>query len=205
MSLSRSRGENDDERQADGQEPEPTFLTKLQEIMAILEEEVLPKVEENTHLKLVNELQILYNLHTGSNTSCGISTRNFTASNTANSNVTNFTRVLSELDTEYNSWADNTKYAYGASVNPNTTQSDRDEINVLFGVFSNYNRRMREALGYWNALSPDEQTTIRWGPHINDPSRRMMERIVWDGPIDRIIVERAPSHPTEIYDVFYDT
>lgn len=116
--MSRSHRENDEE---------PTFLTKLQEIMAILEEEVLPKIDENTHLKIANELQILYNLHTGTNTSCV--RRNFTATatpstNTANSNVTIFIRVLSELDTEYNSWADNTKYAYGASVNPNTTQSE---------------------------------------------------------------------------------
>jgi len=203
--MSRSHSENDEE----GLGHEPTFLTKLQEILAILEEEVLPKVEENTHLKLVNELQILYNLHTGTNTSCGINTRNFTVtatpSNTANSNVTNFIRVLSELDTEYNSWADNTKYAYGASVNPNITQSERDEINTEFREFSNYNTLMREALDYWNALSPDEQRNIRWGPHINDPSRRMMNAIVWEGPIDRIIVERSPDHPVDIYDVFYDT
>ena len=96
--MSRSYRENDEE----GLSQAPTFLTKLQEIMAILEEEVSP----NTHLKLVNELQILYNLHTGSNTSC--LRRNFTAtatpSNTANNNVTIFIRVLSELDTEYNSW-----------------------------------------------------------------------------------------------------
>lgn len=192
--MSRYHRENDEE----GQGREPTFLTKLQEIIAILEEEVLPKVEENTHLKLVNELQILYNLHTGTNSSC--ERRNFTASNTANSNVTNFIRVLSELDTEYNSWTYDTNYAYWISVNPNTTQSVRDEINTDFREFSNYNRRMREALGYWNALSFDEQTNIRLGPHINDPSRRMMDAVVWDGPIDRIIVERAPSHPVEIYD-----
>ena len=181
--MSRYHRENDEE----GQGREPTFLTKLQEILAILEEEVLPKVEENTHLKLVNELQILYNLHTGTNSSC--ERRNFTASNTANSNVTNFIRVLSELDTEYNSWTYDTNYAYWISVNPNTTQSVRDEINTDFREFSNYNRRMREALGYWNALSFDEQTNIRLGPHINDPSRRMMDAVVWDGPIDRIIVE----------------
>ena len=201
--MPRSYRENDEE----GLSQAPTFLTKLQEIMAILEEEVLPKVEENTHLKLVNELQILYNLHTGSNTSC--LRRNFTAtatpSNTANNNVTIFIRVLSELDTEYNSWTYDTNYAYGISVNPNTTQSVRDEINTDFREFSNYNRLMREALGYWNALSLDEQTNIRLGPHINDPSRRMMDAVVWDGPIDRIIVERAPNYPTEIYDVFYDT
>ena len=70
MSRSRAHGENEDERQ------EPTFLTTLQEIMTILEEEVLPNIEENTHLKLVNRLQILYNLHTGSNT--GYVTRNLT-------------------------------------------------------------------------------------------------------------------------------
>ena len=192
--MSRSHKENDEE----GQGREPTFLTKLQEIIAILEEEVLPKVEENTHLKLVNELQILYNLHTRTNTSC--LRRNFTASNTANSNVTNFIRVLSELDTEYNSWTYDTNYAYGISVNPNTTQSYRDELNTDFREFSNYNRRMREALEYWNALSFDEQTNIRLGPHINDPSRRMMDAVVWDGPIERIIVARAPSHPVEIYD-----
>ena len=193
--MSRSHKENDEE----GQGREPTFLTKLQEIIAILEEEVLPKVEENTHLKLVNELQILYNLHTRTNTSC--LRRNFTASNTANSNVTNFIRVLSELDTEYNNWTYDTNYAYGISVNPNTTQSVRDEINTEFREFSNYNRRMREALGYWNALSLEEQTNIRLGPHINDPSRRMMDAVVWDGPIDRIMEERAPNYPTEIYDV----
>jgi hypothetical protein len=72
MSLSRSHGENDDEHQ--GQEP--TFLTKIQEIMTIFEEEVLPNVEENTHLKLVNGLQCLYNLHTRSNP--GYVTRNLT-------------------------------------------------------------------------------------------------------------------------------
>ena len=113
--------------------------------------------------------------------------------------------MLSELDTEYNSWTYDTNYAYGISVNPNTSQSVRDEINTDFREFSNYNRLMREALGYWNALSLDEQTNIRLGPHINDPSRRMMDAVVWDGPIDRILVERAPNYPTEIYDVFYDT
>ena len=153
--MSRSYRENDEE----GLSQAPTFLTKLQEIMAILEEEVSP----NTHLKLVNELQILYNLHTGSNTSC--LRRNFTAtatpSNTANNNVTIFIRVLSELDTEYNSWTYDTNYAYGISVNPNTTQSDQDDINSLFGEFSKYNRLMKEALGYWSAMSLDEQTNLR--------------------------------------------
>ena len=36
------------------------------------------------------------------------------------------------------------------------------------------------------------------GPHINDPSRNMMDAVEHGGPIDRIIVEKATDHPTEI-------
>ena len=80
---------------------------------------------------------------------------------TANSNVTNFIRVLSVLDTIYNCWTEDSREAYGVSVNPNTTQSDQDDINSLFGEFSKYNRLMKEALGYWSAMSLDEQTNLR--------------------------------------------
>lgn len=226
MSLSRSHGENDDESQADGQEPEPTFLTKLQEIMTILEEEVLPNVEENTHLKLVNGLQRLYNLHTGSNT--GYVTRNLIETtrniiaNTPptpptpqtisrsptptpiNTTLINFNRVLSVLDNRFDYWTENERAVYDNSVNPNNSEAHRNGLNSLFREFSNYNRQMREALGYWESMSPEEQSNIRWGPHIRYPSRRMTESVVWGGPIDRIIVERSPDHPVEIYDVFYN-
>jgi len=247
MSLSRSHGENDDERQ------EPTFLTKIQEIMAILEEEVLPNVEENTHLKLVNGLKYLYNLHTdlhtGSNT--GYVTRNLTETtrniiaNTPtptpqtisrtpppptpptpptptpptptpqtisrspppppiNTTLTNFNRVLSALHNRYDYWTENERILYDNSVNPNNSAEHRNGLNSRFREFSNYNRQMREALGYWEAMSPDEQSNIRWGPHIRYPSRRMNESVERGGPIDRIIMANSPSHSVEIYDVFYN-
>jgi hypothetical protein len=231
MSLSRSHGENDDERQ------EPTFLTKIQEIMAIFEEEVLPNVEENTHLKLVNGLQHLYNLHTGSNT--GYVTRNLTETPIMNdyirrnftgtpptppthqtisrtptpptpptpppppinTTLTNFNRVLSALYNRYDYWTENERILYNNSVNPNNSAEHRNGIISRFREFSNYNRQMREALGYWESMSPEEQSNIRWGPHIRYPSRRMNESVERGGPIDRIIIANSPSHPIEIYNV----
>ena len=211
MSLSRSHRENEDELQ------EPTFLTKIQEIMTIFEEEVLPKVEENTHLKLVNGLQLLYNLHTGSNYKMNFTTPPTprtptlriplippTPPTTISATLANFNRVLSELDTTFNCWTRNTRSVYDNSVNPNNFESFRNCLNSEYREFSDYNRQMREALGYWRDMSLDEQRNIRWGPHINYPSRGMMESVVWGGPIDRIIVERSPDHPAEIYDVFYN-
>ena len=230
MSLSRSHEENEDERQ----EPEPTFLTKIQEIMAIFEEEVLPNVEENTHLKLVNALQHLYNLHTGSNTSYVTRNltetpimndyirRNFTGipptpptptpqtiSRTPptppppppNTTLTNFNRVLSALYNRYDYWTENERILYDNSVNPNNSAEHRNGIISRFREFSNYNRQMREALGYWESMSPEEQSNIRWGPHIRYPSRRMNESVERGGPIDRIIIANSPSHAVEIYDV----
>jgi hypothetical protein len=41
----------------------PTFLTTLQGILAVLEDDVAPAIPENTYLTLVNELQILYSIH----------------------------------------------------------------------------------------------------------------------------------------------
>jgi len=244
MSLSRSHGENDDERQ------EPTFLTKIQEIMTILEEEVLPNVEENTHLKLVNGLQHLYNLHTGSNsdyvtrnlTETPIMNdyirRNFTGipptpptptpqtisrtpptpptpptpqtiSRTPptpppNTTLTNFNRVLSALYNRYDYWTENERILYDNSVNPNNSAEHRNGIISRFREFSNYNRQMREALGYWESMSPEEQSNIRWGPHIRYPSRRMNESVERGGPIDRIIIANSPSHAVEIYNVLYN-
>jgi hypothetical protein len=232
MSLSRSHGGND-ERQ--GQEP--TFLSTLQEIMTILEEEVLPNVEENTHLKLVNGLQHLYNLHTGSNsgyvtrnlTETPIMTdyirRNFTGTLPTpptplppptpqtitrtptpppppiNTTLTNFNRVLSALHNRYDYWTENERILYDNSVNPNNSAEHRNGINSRFREFSNYNRQMREALGYWESMSPEEQNNIRWGPHIRYPSRRMNESVERGGPIDRIIIANSPSHAVEIYNV----
>ena len=251
MSLSRSHGENDDERQ------EPTFLTKIQEIMTIFEEEVLPNVEENTHLKLVNGLQHLYNLHIGSNS--GYVTRNLTEtpimndyirrnftgipptpptptpptpptpqtisrtptpptpptptpptiSRTpptpptppSNTTLTNFNRVLSALYNRYDYWTENERTLYDNSVNPNNSAEHRNGIISRFREFSNYNRQMREALGYWESMSPEEQSNIRWGPHIRYPSRRMNESVERGGPIDRIIIANSPSHAVEIYNV----
>uniref|UniRef100_A0A6C0KT00 Uncharacterized protein n=1 Tax=viral metagenome TaxID=1070528 RepID=A0A6C0KT00_9ZZZZ len=42
-----------------------TFLATLQNILAVLEDEVSPAIQYNTYIRLVNDLQILYNIHNG--------------------------------------------------------------------------------------------------------------------------------------------
>jgi hypothetical protein len=120
--------------------------------------------------------------------------------------IKEFIRVLSILDTTYNYWTSDERSLYDNSVNPNNTEQFRNEINSRNCIFSDYNKLMREALGYWRAMSPDKQRNIRIGPHINNPnintpSSSMLCNVVWGGPISRIISIRLPTHPAEIYDV----
>jgi hypothetical protein len=112
--------------------------------------------------------------------------------------------VLSALHNRYDYWTENERILYDNSVNPNNSAEHRNGLNSRFREFSNYNRQVREALGYWESMSPEEQSNIRWGPHIRYPSRRMNESVEQGGPIDRIIMANSPSHPVEIYDVFYN-
>ena len=116
-------------------------------------------------------------------------------------NITNFMRVLSVLDTTYNYWTPHERGSYDNSVNPLESEEFRNRINSRNRIFSEYNSLMREALGYWRAISPDEQRNIRNGRHINEPSRSMMTSVVWGGPIERIIGIRSHRDPVEIYDV----
>ncbi|MFN4950001.1 MAG: hypothetical protein ACK5F0_00085, partial [Flavobacteriales bacterium] len=118
-----------------------------------------------------------------------------------NTTLTNFNRVLSALYNRYDYWTENERILYDNSVNPNNSAEHRNGIISRFREFSNYNRQMREALGYWESMSPEEQSNIRWGPHIRYPSRRMNESVVQGGPIDRIIMANSPSHSFEIYNV----
>jgi hypothetical protein len=118
-----------------------------------------------------------------------------------NTTLTNFNRVLSALYNRYDYWTENERILYNNSVNPNNSAEHRNGIISRFREFSNYNRQMREALGYWESMSPEEQSNIRWGPHIRYPSRRMNESVERGGPIDRIIIANSPSHPIEIYNV----
>ena len=129
------------------------------------------------------------------------SVANDSAANDSAANITNFMRVLSVLDTTYNYWTPHERGSYDNSVNPLESEEFRNRINSRNRIFSEYNSLMREALGYWRAISPDEQRNIRNGRHINEPSRSMMTSVVWGGPIERIIGIRSHRDPVEIYDV----
>lgn len=110
-----------------------------------------------------------------------------TNNSAGNTNITNFMRVLSVLDTTYDYWTSDERSLYDNSVNPNNTEEYRNNINSRYPIFTDYNRLMREALDYWEAMSFDEQRNIRNGPHVNNPSFSMMNNIIWGGPIERII------------------
>jgi len=115
--------------------------------------------------------------------------------------IPNFARVLSILNNTYYHWTHEERVLYASSVNPNNSNEFRNEINSRTPIFSDYNKLMREALGYWGAMSFAEQQNIRSGFHIDGGFMNMLDNVVWGGPIDRIIVFRPPTHPAEIYDV----
>ena len=138
----------------------PTFLATLQNILAVLEDDVLPAIQDNTYITLVNELQVLYNIHSAS-----VGTSNsivINASNASNaSNVTNFINVLQALETMYDSMS--------------YSQRDRAYENI------NYSNLMNTAQSFWNAMSPDEKMNYR--TNMGQPE------IQFGGPVHRIIYQ----------------
>jgi len=77
----------------------PTFLTTLQGILAVLEDDVAPIIPENTYLTLVNDLQMLYSIHNA--------TANHNAS--ANTSSTTSARIIYAYDS--------ISYTYDSSAN----------------------------------------------------------------------------------------
>jgi hypothetical protein len=115
----------------------PTFLTTLQNILTLLEDDVAPLIQDNVYLTLVNELQVLYNIHSAS-----VKTNVANVSNVSNiSNVSNFNNVLPVLITMYDSMS--------------YVQRERAYEN------NNYRNLMNTARNFWNAMSLDEQREYR--------------------------------------------
>jgi hypothetical protein len=151
-----------------------TFLATLQNILAVLEDEVSPAIQDNTYIRLVNELQILYNIHNGTNgtngtnnTSALNSNSNSNSNNISNvtnfSNISNFSNVLPALETMYDAMS--------------YTQRNRAYEN------NNYTNLMNTARSFWNAMSLDEQRDYR--TNMGQPE------IEFGGPVHRIIYPRS--------------
>ena len=142
----------------------PTFLVTLQNILAVLEDDVLPAIQDNTYITLVNELQVLYNIHSGTSNS-NISASNINNINNINSisNVTNFNNVLPVLITMYDSMS--------------YSQRDRAYENI------NYSNLMSTARSFWSAMSLAEQREYR--TNMGQPE------IEFGGPVHRIIYPRS--------------
>ena len=143
---------------------EPTFLATLQTLLAVLEDDVSQAIPENTYLTLVSQLQILYNIHSGTSNS-NISASNINNINNINSisNVTNFNNVLPVLITMYDSMS--------------YSQRQRAYEN------NNYTNLMNTARSFWSAMSLAEQREYR--TNMGQPE------IEFGGPVHRIIYPRS--------------
>jgi hypothetical protein len=153
---------------------DPTFLATLQNILAVLEDDVAPLIPENIYLTLVSQLQILYGIHNNSGHGSvsliagfgrltGI-VSNSNSNNVSNiSNVTNFTDSLSIVERMYDSMS--------------YVERERAYEN------NNYTNLMNTAQNYWNAMSSDEQREYRTNMRRNE--------IEFGGPIHRIIYPRS--------------
>jgi len=163
----------------------PTFLAILQNILAVLEDEVAPLIPENTYLTLASQLQILYGIHnnsprgsgrgiytydnsgnyfTGVGRLSGIVYNSNNNNNVTNvTNVTNFTDALLIVERMYDAMS--------------YVERERAHEN------NNYTNLMNTARNYWNAMSLDEQRDYC--------TNMRRDNIEFGGPIHRIIYPRA--------------
>jgi hypothetical protein len=149
----------------------PRFLTTLQGILAVLEDDVAPIIPENIYLTLVNDLQMLYSIHDASssaNTSNGIhpsisSTINNNNNNTNTNNIANFSHALTIVETMY----DNMSH-----IQRNTAYENVE-----------YNNHMTIAQNLWQSLSHDMQRDYRSNMHNTN--------ILYGGPVHRIVYPRS--------------
>jgi hypothetical protein len=160
-----------------------TFLATLQNILAVLEDEVSPLIPENTYLTLASQIQILYNIH--NNSGCGSGSVSYTydgsgnyftrvgrlsgivsnsnSNNIISSNVTNFNNVMPVLITMYDAMS--------------YSQRQRAYEN------NNYTNLMNTARSFWNAMSIAEKRDCL--TNMGQPE------IEFGGPIHRIIYPRS--------------
>jgi len=148
----------------------PTFLTTLQGILAVLEDDVAPIIPENIYLTLVNDLQMLYSIHNASaNTSNRIrpsissTINNNNNNNINNNNIANFSHALTIVETMY----DNMSH-----IERNTAYENVE-----------YNNHMTIAQNLWQSLSHDMQRDYRSNMHNTN--------ILYGGPVHRIVYPRS--------------
>ena len=180
----------------ENQSTNPTFLATLQTILAVLEDDVSPAIPENTYLTLVNNLQILYGIHSTSVTNSG----------TINSGTINMlsgmgrgATIDSSNSYTSNSYTSNsyTSNSYTSTINNNNIANFTNALSSVEIMYDNmsyvergttyenntYNNLMNVARDYWQSMSSDEQRNYR--------TNMRRDGIEFGGPVHRIIYPRS--------------
>lgn len=176
------------------QTQDPSFLATLQATLDILDE-ISSRIDENTYLRLANNLQQLHNIHTSSNTSFSntISSNSYenenyndNENNNDNENAMYSSQLrqvivrFSQLQTLWRNMSDVQHAEY-----------DRDNLrgNSMNNINMEFNRFWRSARNDWQALSIEEQNDYR-----NNNSA-----IMYDSPVWRILFQQRGLNTNVIY------
>jgi hypothetical protein len=104
----------------------PIFLTTLQGILAVLEDDVAPIIPENIYLTLVNELQMLYNIHNA--------TANHNASANHNATANTSARIIYAYDSISYTYDSSANYLTGfGRMVTNSSSSTNNNNNNNYG------------------------------------------------------------------------
>ena len=136
-----------------------SFLTILRATMDEIDS-ILPLIQDDTYLRLVNNLQSLYNIHTtitntitNDDDTIGVAHDGITN----NINITNFDTTL--LVTEYirENMTLEQRDLHITSVNPLFSEYYRNNVNNNNPIFRDYNRQIRQMIGLWETMSSEDQ------------------------------------------------
>ena len=176
------------------QTQDPSFLATLQATLDILDE-ISSRIDENTYLRLANNLQQLHNIHTSSNTSFSntISSNSYenenyndNENNNENENAMYSSQLrqvivrFSQLQTLWRNMSDVQHAEY-----------DRDNLrgNSMNNINMDFNSLWRSARNAWQALSIEEQNDYR----NNNPA------IIYNSPVWRILFQQRGLNTNVVY------
>ena len=173
----------------------PSFLAILQATLDILDD-ISSRIDENTYLRLANNLQQLHNIHTSSNTSYSNTSYTNTISSNSNENEnennnenenamysSQLRQVISRFSQLQTLWRNMSDVQHAEYDRDNLRGNSMNNINMEF------NRFWRSARNAWQALSIEEQNDYR----NNNPA------IIYDSPVWRILFQQRGLNTNVIY------
>jgi hypothetical protein len=136
-----------------------SFLTILRATMDEIES-MTHLIQDDIYLRLVNNLQSLYNIHTtitntitNDDDTIGIAHDGITN----NINITNFDTTLLVAEYIRENMTLEQRDLHITSVNPLFSEYYRNNVNNNNPIFRDYNRQIRQMIGLWETMSSEDQ------------------------------------------------